>query len=84
VKSEIDRLYIEHMGAVVPFEIVPGTRFSGVGSAGAFTEGEEVSARFTVRADTHTWHVAEESAAAYLAARRDDGARDPGVHPNGG
>jgi hypothetical protein len=57
IKSEANTLYLEHMGAVVPVEIARDTRFSGVRSADQLTEGRDVRASFTVKAETR--NVAE-------------------------
>lgn len=52
IRSDAGILYLEHMGAVVPVEIVSGTRFSGIGSARELAAGQEVRASFTVTSET--------------------------------
>jgi hypothetical protein len=58
IKSEVNTLYIEHMGAVVPFTIGRDTRFSGVQSPGELAKGQQVRASFTLNGDTQ--NVAEQ------------------------
>ena len=52
IRSDGSTLYLEHMGAVVPVEILSDTRFSGVRSAHELAAGQAVRATFTVKGDT--------------------------------
>jgi hypothetical protein len=66
------KLFLEHMGAVVEFNIAPDAQFSGgkVGSSRDLSEGQEVRASFTV--ENKTTNVAKR-----ISLAREAGAPSP-------
>jgi hypothetical protein len=72
VTASPSKLFLEHMGAVVEFNLAPDAQFSGgsVRSSGDLTEGQEVRASFTV--ENRTTNVAKR-----ISLARESGSAGP-------
>jgi hypothetical protein len=83
VQSGPSKLFVEHMGAVVEFNLAPDAQFSGgdIKSGSDLKEGQEVRTSFTVQNDTTNVAkrvtVAQEPAGAYPGKAPEQGSSMP-------
>lgn len=52
IEASQGKLFVDHMGAVVEFNIAPDAQFSGVKSGNELSPGQEVRASFTIEDKT--------------------------------